>query len=176
MNEPDGARRDESSTSPSRALALSARCITVHVAGALYGLPVQDVQEVMTPRALTRVFHAPPALAGITSLRGEVLPVLDLGVLLGVSESASAEEPCIVVVREAAGARRRAGLLADALAGQRELPREGLSPAPVTLGELARALVQGVIKDPPPCSVLSVVHVLDSPLLAALAGRAAGPG
>ena len=173
MSEPDSARPEESSTL-AKALVASARCIAVQVSEALYGLPVEDVQEVMSPRVLTRVFHAPPALAGVTNLRGDVLPVLDLGLLLGVSESASAKDPCIVVVRESSGVRRRAGILVDALAGLRELPRTGLSPTPPTLGELARALVTGVIPDPPPCSVLSVSQILDSPLLAALAGRPAG--
>jgi purine-binding chemotaxis protein CheW len=175
MSEADGAQPDETPTVLAKALAQRARCITVRVSGALYGLPVEDVQEVMSPRALTRVFHAPAALAGVTSLRGDVLPVLDLGLLLGVSESTSSADPCIVVVKEATGARRRAGLLADALAGLRELPQAGLAPAPATLGELARALVTGIIPDPPPCSVLSVAHLLDSPLLATLAGRTVGP-
>jgi purine-binding chemotaxis protein CheW len=160
---PDGA---------ARAHAGKARCIAIEVRGALYGLPVEDVQEVMTPRPLTRVFHAPPALAGVIGLRGEVLPVLDLALLLGVGGSSTALEPCIVVVREAAGQRRRAGLLADALAGLRDLPDAGLSGAPSTLGELARSLVAGVIGDPPPCAVLSVPQVFDSPLLLALSGRA----
>ena len=47
------------------------------VAGAPYGLALEDVQEVIGMRTLTRVFHAPAAVAGVTSLRGEVLPVLD---------------------------------------------------------------------------------------------------
>src|SRR5688572_63194 len=175
MNEADAAQPEETRAVLSKALAQSARCITVQVLGALYGVPVDDVQEVMSPRALTRVFHAPPALAGVTSLRGDVLPVLDLGLLLGVSASTSSPDPCIVVVREDSGRRRRAGLLADGLAGLRELPPAGLAPPPATLGELARALVTGIIPDPPPCSVLSVAHLMDSPLLAALAGRAAGP-
>jgi purine-binding chemotaxis protein CheW len=174
MAELDGAQPDASDTAATKLLAQGARCISVQVSGSLYGLPVEDVQEVMSPHALTRVFHAPPALAGVTSLRGEVLPVLDLGRLLGVPASISAPDPCIVVVRERGGQRLRAGLLADALTGLRDLPAAGLSPPIATLGELARALVIGVIPDPPPCSVLSVAHLLSSPLLAKLAGRDPG--
>lgn len=80
------------------------RCISVRVAGALYGLRVEEVQEVIGTRPITRVFHAPAALAGVTSLRGDVLPVLDLGVLLGGDGGlASTPEVRIVVVREKAG-------------------------------------------------------------------------
>ena len=51
-----------------------ARCIAVRVGVGLYGLPVEQVQEVIAMRPVTRVFHAPAALAGVTNLRGEVLP------------------------------------------------------------------------------------------------------
>jgi len=55
----------------------------VSVGSASYGLPLENVQEVIGVRPVTRVFHAPSALAGIINLRGEVLPILDLPVLLG---------------------------------------------------------------------------------------------
>ena len=63
------------------------------------------------------MFHAPHALAGVTSLRGEVLPVLDLAELLGAPAAARApgHDARIVVVRERDGDRRRAGLLVDGL-------------------------------------------------------------
>ncbi|MCA9593086.1 MAG: chemotaxis protein CheW [Myxococcales bacterium] len=147
------------------------RCISVRVAGALYGLRVEEVQEVIGTRPITRVFHAPAALAGVTSLRGDVLPVLDLGVLLGGDGGlASTPEVRIVVVREKAGARRRAGLRVDALGGLRDLPPEGLAPVPTTAAERVRDLAIGVIASPPPCTVLGVSALFDAPELAALAG------
>ncbi len=151
--------------------AVRARCIAVTVAGTLYGLRVEEVQEVIGMRPLTHVFHAPLALAGVTSLRGEVLPVLDLAALLGAPAAARTQghEARIVVVRESAGERRRAGLLVDGLGGLRELP-EVLASVPATAGEAAQRLVIGVIPTPPPCSVVSVQSVLDAPELAPLAG------
>lgn len=147
-----------------------ARCIAVRVGGALYGLPVEHVQEVISMRPVTRVFHAPAALAGVTNLRGEVLPVLELGVLLGVDVEASTADARIVVVREASGQKRRAGLRVDQLSGLRELPSE-LAPAPSTASERARAVIRGVITESPPCAVLEVPGLLDSPLLSEIAGR-----
>lgn len=149
------------------------RCISVSSAGSLYGLPVAAVQEVIAMRPLTRVFHAPAALAGVTSLRGEVLVVLDLAILLGAAEPTltSGFEARIVVIREASGARRRAGLGVDALRGLRELPPEGFEAPPSTASDAARALITGVIPSAPPCAVLSVDAILGSPMIAALAGE-----
>ncbi len=130
------------------------------------------VEEVIGTRPLTRVFHAPAVLAGVTSLRGEVLPVIELALLFGVEHAAAAREARIVVVREAAGSRRRAGLRVDELAGMRELPEQGLAPVPSTTGDRVRRLLSGVIASAPACSILDVTALFDAPELAPLSGRA----
>jgi purine-binding chemotaxis protein CheW len=150
--------------------AAADRCIAVTVGAALYGLPVDEVQEVIGMRPLTRLFHAPEAMAGVTSLRGDVLPVLDLGLLLGgparVEGSAEAR---IVVVRERDGARRHAGLCVAGLRGLRDFPATGLAAPPTTLAEAARSVVMGIIPTSPPCAVLSVRALFDAPAIAAMA-------
>ena len=94
--------------------------------------------------------------------------------LLGTTASSdnAAGGPRIVVVREADGARRRAGLRVDALGPVRELPRglAGLDPAPVTLSVRLRPFVKGLLSEAPICSVLEVRSLFDAPDLAALAG------
>ncbi len=147
-----------------------ARCIAVRVGVGLYGLPVEQVQEVIAMRPVTRVFHAPAALAGVTNLRGEVLPVLELGILLGAEAETPTADARIVVVREPTGQERRAGLRVDeALGAARRAGRA--APAPQTAGERARAAIRGVITEAPPCALLDVPSLLDSSLLVGLAGR-----
>ena len=77
-----------------------------------------------------------------------------------------------MVVREKTGQKRRAGLRVDALGPLREVPPEGLAPPPSTLSAAAAELVVGVIAEAPPCSVLALGSVLDSPLLAGVAAPA----
>jgi purine-binding chemotaxis protein CheW len=159
---------------PREALAARPRCIAVRIGAGLYAFQVEEVQEVIAMRSLTRVFHAPPALAGVTNLRGDVLAVIEPAVLLAEASAAPAaegplavdESARIVVVREVLGQRRRAGIRVDALSGLRELPKEGLVLAPSTLSEEVRALIVGVIPTPPACAVLSVEALLDAPPLA----------
>jgi purine-binding chemotaxis protein CheW len=153
------------------ALPAQTRCITVVVESASYGLFLDEVQEVLGVRPLSRVFHAPPVVAGVMNLRGDVLPVLELGVLLGVRAAAPprSEQSRIVVVREQGAKRRRAGLSVDALGPLRQVGGGGLAEPPSTLSAAARALVVGVITESPPCCVLSVQAALHSPMLAALA-------
>lgn len=151
-----------------------ASVICVAVAGSAYGIAVDDVQEVIGYRTPTRVFHAPPALAGITSLRGEVLPIIDLSQLLGVAQAnADAAEPRVVVIRERHGARRRVGLKVDALLGLRDVPPGGLSEVPAAIAARLGDLVTGVVSDPAPAfAVLSAAGILSSPQLRELSGTA----
>ena len=147
--------------------------ICVEVAGSAYGIAVAEVQEVLGYRTPTRVFHAPSALAGITSLRGEVLPIIDLASLLdGAAESrVEALEPRVVVVRELAGARRRAGLKVDALLGLRDAPPEAHSAVPPTIAARLGELVQSVVSEPAPAfALLSIAGIFNAPALRELSG------
>ena len=161
----------EGSSGPDRVTTQRSRCISVRVRDATYGLVMDDVREVIGVRPLTRVFHAPESVAGVMSLRGEILPVIDLGVVLGSREPTSrdAEGARIVVVREQGGARRRAGLLVDELGKIRELPPEGLTEVPSTIVAPMRDFVLGVIPDPPPCTMLGVSELLSADELSELA-------
>ncbi|WP_207462056.1 chemotaxis protein CheW [Azospirillum sp. SYSU D00513] len=106
--------------------------VVFRLAGAEYGLPVADVQEVLRrPDALTPLPNAPDFVAGIANLRGAVLPVIDQRRLLRLPEGAASSEGArgrIVVI----GARDlRAGLLVDALSGIVRVPERCIDPAPL---------------------------------------------
>ena len=158
----------------SLAAASRGRCMCVEVAGASYGLPLANVQEVIGMRPITRVFHVPAVLAGIINLRGEVLPVLDLAQLLrGEAVGANHTDSRIVVVREVAGGKRRAGLCVDALVGLIDVPEEGLGATPASITPSVRALTRGIIPSQPPCVVLDVATLLTAPELAELSSVSA---
>lgn len=149
--------------------------ICVEVAGSAYGIAVADVQEVVGYRTPTRVFHAPKALAGVTNLRGEVLPVIDLASLLQDDAEARPEaaEPRVVVVRERSGAKRRVGLKVDALLGLREVPAGRHTEVPPAVQARLGDLVVGVVSDPPPAfALLSIEGILNAPAFREVSGAA----
>jgi chemotaxis signal transduction protein len=107
-------------------------------------LPIADVRETLPVPPITRVFLTPPCLAGVFSLRGDIVPVIDLGVLLGLPATAPGDDSKIVVVDCAAGV---AGIVVDRL---RDLRTVHLP------GEVAR-LLAGVVATP-----TGSVRVLDA--------------
>jgi purine-binding chemotaxis protein CheW len=87
------------------------QALTVMVAGQALALPAGAVQEVLRPRPVTRVPHAPTGLLGLINLRGAVLPVVSLARLLGLEEAAPSPAARIVVVNGTS----LAGLLVDSV-------------------------------------------------------------
>lgn len=73
-----------------------------------YAIPVERVLRVATLGEVTAVPGSPPALLGVRSLRGQILPVINLCVLLGISAKAP---PACLLVAEAGG--REGGLAVD---------------------------------------------------------------
>jgi purine-binding chemotaxis protein CheW len=96
--------------------------VRVRVAGEAYALPVEDVLEIADLGDVVPVPGAPPAILGVRNLRGQILPILDLAGVLGLS----AAEPAKRVVIAEDGSRR-AGLAVDSVddVAPLESPAEG---------------------------------------------------
>jgi chemotaxis signal transduction protein len=110
-------------------------CFVAH--GQEFAVPIAGVVETTPLRPLTRVFHAPPLLAGVMSLRGEIVAVLDLGLFLGLGPTDLAGG--VVLVRRGA---QRVGLLAERLGEVREIDPQGVRPTPQSVpDEQARFFV-----------------------------------
>jgi len=110
-----------------------------------YVVPVDLVGEVLTPREVTAVPHVPSYILGVCSLRGTVLPIIDLNRRLGLAESVRDEKSRIIVV--AFGTDDRVGLFVDRVRGVVRLLPSSVRPAPETVdqGEGA-AFLRGIAR------------------------------
>ncbi len=117
--------------------------ITVEVAGEIYALPVDSVEEVLRVGGITRLPYAPAPVRGITQQRGRVLTVVDLRVRLGFEPLPvdSRSRICIVSSRG-----RSLGLLVDAARHVVKLLPSGKSPAPAEVMTERSAFILGVYR------------------------------
>jgi purine-binding chemotaxis protein CheW len=69
----------------------------VFVGAELYGLPLRRLLEVTRVSAVRRVPGSAPHVAGLVSLRGEIMCALDARAILGVAADAAAPGPRFVV-------------------------------------------------------------------------------
>jgi chemotaxis signal transduction protein len=70
-------------------------CFRMH--GQDFALDIAAVRETLAVRPITRVFLTPPHFAGIINLRGDVVPVLDVALLLGLPAIVTSHDTRIVL-------------------------------------------------------------------------------
>ena len=85
--------------------------LTFRVGELPYGVAVGKVVEVVPRVPLRPLPHAPEHLAGLIRYRGDAIPVVDLGPLMGVGPSPDRLDTRIILVD--AGPRGRLGLVAE---------------------------------------------------------------
>ncbi len=113
---------------------------TFHVGKYLFGVDVALVQEVVRLQQITPVPLAPPEIAGLINLRGEVLTAIDLRARLGLPAADADREPVNVVVRVD---DEPVSLLVDEIAGVLEVSQVPFEQTPATVDEKVRDLLLG---------------------------------
>ena len=71
---------------------------TFYLNGELLGFNILHVQEIQQPRPVTPVPLAPPHIMGLISLRGQIVPLIDLRTRLGMDTSQPIKQPYHIVV------------------------------------------------------------------------------
>jgi purine-binding chemotaxis protein CheW len=146
------------------------RLVCFDVRGQELALPIADVRETLPMQPITRVILTPPCLAGVFSLRGDIVPAIDLAILLGLARTEVGHDSRIVVVDGPLGT---AGIVVERLRDLRtvdaalEPPPPGLAPA------VARLLAGVAATDTGTVRVLDARAIMTAEPLRAIAGGAA---
>jgi chemotaxis-related protein WspB len=134
------------------------------IGAAAYALDSACIEEVVPWVQLRPVPHAPAFLPGVFHYRGKVIPVIDVGLLLGQEAAPDRLSTRIIVVRTTRNGRRLLGLLASRVsdlirveAAQLQPPAVQLTGAPY-LGRVAQT-PEGLMQ------LLNVDHVLPENLV-----------
>ena len=110
-----------------------------------FGIDVDAVQEVLRYQAMTPVPLAPPVVAGLINLRGQIVTALDLRRRLELPERPRELLPTNVVLRSSTVG---ASLLVDAIGEVVDVDDSAFEPPPETVQGTARELIVGAYKQP----------------------------
>lgn len=77
---------------------LTGKYLLVSLLGQQYGIPIVKIREIIRMVAVTAFPNAPHYVRGLINLRGNTIPVVDLGLKLNLGGSADDGRACIVVV------------------------------------------------------------------------------
>jgi purine-binding chemotaxis protein CheW len=118
---------------------------TFRLADHLFGIDIDQVQEVLRTQEVTRVPLAAPAVRGVVNLRGRIIPAVDLRRCLEMEALPAGRAPAHIVVRGAAGSAS-ASLLVDEIGTVVDTTSAVYAVTPPTLRGRARDLLVGVYK------------------------------
>lgn len=134
--------------------------------GGRYAFEAPLVTEVVRLGALTRLPAAPAFLPGVFTHRGEVLAVLDVGLLVGHTAVPIRASTRAAIVHSGPW---KVAVVSEAVEGLVSIPRRALEPPPAESTGVAEFL-QGVGRDP-----AGTVAILDLPRLVETARARAVP-
>lgn len=116
--------------------------LSFRLGGEEYAVLVADVREVLKSYHLTIVPNSPDYILGVMTLRGTVLPVIDLCKRFGLAQATKDEKSRIVV---ASSADEEAGLLVDRVTGVFRILPEEVKPVPENIEQGAEFL-RGIVR------------------------------
>jgi purine-binding chemotaxis protein CheW len=117
------------------------RFLSFRVGDGLFGIPIECIDEIVPFQRPNEMPNVPPTVAGILSLRGRVVTVLDARVRLGFPGVPPTEESRIVVLRHEG---QLYGLWVDAVGHVLPVAEERVEDAASVLSNLQQACLRGV--------------------------------
>ncbi len=123
-----------------------------------YALASGMVAEIARWRAPTVVPGAPPAVSGIINQRGVVMPVIQVGLLLGMTVTPPDRATRYIVAHYE---DIHLALLVNTVIDLIDLPEDAREPPPATLNAQQARLLQGVLRwQGRPVSLLSLAEMI----------------
>ncbi len=96
-----------------------------------FAIDIAKVREVLEFISVTKVPRTPDFMRGVINLRGNVVPVVDLRLKLGMSQTEKSVDTCIVITEvELDGEKTILGTLADSVQEVIELDAHQIVPPP----------------------------------------------
>lgn len=106
-----------------------------------YAYRVSDVQEIHKPYKLTRVPGADLFILGVTSLRGKIIPVVDIKRKLFISSEGIRDNAKVIILN---GPKGLIGVYADSDIDVIRVPEESIMEPPAHLTEEELRFVEGI--------------------------------
>lgn len=144
--------------------------LTFSVAGERLAMSISAVKEIIETPQVTRVPMTPDYIRGVINLRGNVVPVIDLGARLGRGVLTLTKRSCIVLVEVKAGEDGHVlGMLVDEVNNILDIPLQNVKPPPDFGSDIRTDFIEAMGRiDDVFVIILSIDHVLSVQELAAL--------
>jgi purine-binding chemotaxis protein CheW len=113
----------------------------------IFALDISKVREVLDFTTITKVPTTPAFMRGVINLRGSVVPVVDLRLKFGMTETEKTVNTCIIIVEVMVDNETTIlGALADSVQEVLDLEQDKIEPAPKIGTRLNTEFIKGMGK------------------------------
>ena len=93
-----------------------------------YGVDIGSVREITRVVDISHIPESPSFIEGVTNLRGQIIPVVDLAKQFGLAPQEKLPESARIVVTEVKG--QTVGMIVDEVPEVIKIPEENIEPTP----------------------------------------------
>jgi len=129
------------------AVTESSQYLTFKLDQELYAVDIAKVREVLEFTAVTKVPRTPDFMRGVINLRGNVVPVVDMRLKLGLTQTEKTVNTCVVITEvDVDGEKTVLGALADSVQEVIELDAAQIVPPPRMGTRIDTRVIRGMGK------------------------------
>jgi len=117
--------------------------VIFELASELFGLHIASVESIIKLQSITQVPHTPSFVEGVTNLRGNVLPVIDLRKRFGFDAKTVDKNSRVIVVN---ADKIKVGMIVDAVTEVLTISDQAVEPAPAITMTVDSNFITGIVK------------------------------
>ena len=124
-----------------------------------YAIAITTIQEIIVMKPITRIPQVPDSVEGLINLRGNVIPIVSLRRLFGLSPKEFDDETRTLIVNVG---NRTLGYVVDEVTQVMRFSSDQIQPAPVAVAAVAGGHIAGLAKLDDRLLIILDVERLDS--------------
>jgi len=122
---------------------MSTQMVVFKLSNEEFAVEVSSVEAIIKLQAITKVPHAPAHVVGVTNLRGNIVPVIDLKKRLNLPKTDhSADTRIIVALLQEA----KVGMVVDSVSQVIEIDDSQIEPTPQISTSIDSTYIRGIVK------------------------------
>jgi purine-binding chemotaxis protein CheW len=124
-------------------MIMSTQMVVFKLSNEEFAVEVSSVEAIIKLQAITKVPHAPSYVVGVTNLRGNIVPVVDLKKRLGLPATENSLDTRIIV---ALLQESKVGMVVDAVSQVIEIDDAQIEQTPQISTSINSTYIRGIVK------------------------------
>lgn len=108
-----------------------------------FAIEVTSVESIIKFQSITKIPHAPDFVVGVTNLRGNIVPVINLNKRLELPQTEEDEDTRIIVVILKDS---KVGMVVDGVTQVVEIDESEIEPTPTVSMSIDSSFIRGIVK------------------------------